>query len=270
MLISKIISGGQTGVDRGAIEAALELGFPYGGLIPKGRLAEDGAVPDKFDRMEVAPKRSACLLLGEPRAEMRGDAGWAEAVVQNRLDDDVVALDVVVDGEREVRNHHAVMPEVEGVYACKFSEGIECGGDVLHEVVKYPCAVGSIEVLCFHEVEFGKSREAHAFHVTALPDGPLGGLSRPTSRRRESCRRRRDVHGGQARARAIPAARKHRKPLQATTKGSPSPELSARHPSRRFFALRPACSISPFAVSIAKKTGACKVAFECAKKCRPY
>ena len=45
MLISKIISGGQTGVDRGAIEAALELGFPYGGLIPKGRLAEDGAVP---------------------------------------------------------------------------------------------------------------------------------------------------------------------------------------------------------------------------------
>ena len=50
MLISKIISGGQTGVDRGAIEAALELGFPYGGLIPKGRLAEDGAVPEKFDK----------------------------------------------------------------------------------------------------------------------------------------------------------------------------------------------------------------------------
>jgi hypothetical protein len=47
MLISKIISGGQTGVDRGAIEAALELGFPYGGLIPKGRLAEDGAVPGR-------------------------------------------------------------------------------------------------------------------------------------------------------------------------------------------------------------------------------
>ena len=39
MLISKIISGGQTGVDRGAIAAAQELGFPYGGLIPKGRLA---------------------------------------------------------------------------------------------------------------------------------------------------------------------------------------------------------------------------------------
>ena len=57
MLISKIISGGQTGVDRGAIEAALELGFPYGGLISKGRLAEDGIVPLKFDKKEVAPRK---------------------------------------------------------------------------------------------------------------------------------------------------------------------------------------------------------------------
>ncbi len=57
MLISKIVSGGQTGVDRGALEAALELGFPYGGLIPKGRLAEDGIVPEKFDQMEVAPRK---------------------------------------------------------------------------------------------------------------------------------------------------------------------------------------------------------------------
>ena len=57
MLISKIISGGQTGVDRGAIEAALELGFPYGGLIPKGRLAEDGIVPLKFDKMEESTRK---------------------------------------------------------------------------------------------------------------------------------------------------------------------------------------------------------------------
>ena len=57
MLIGKIISGGQTGVDRGALEAALELGFPYGGLIPKGRLAEDGIVPEKFDQMTVAPRK---------------------------------------------------------------------------------------------------------------------------------------------------------------------------------------------------------------------
>ncbi len=57
MLISKIVSGGQTGVDRGAISAALDLGFPYGGLIPKGRMAEDGIVPEKFDKMEVSYKK---------------------------------------------------------------------------------------------------------------------------------------------------------------------------------------------------------------------
>lgn len=57
MLISKIISGGQTGVDRGALEAALEAHFPYGGLIPKGRMAEDGQVPLCFDKMEVSYKK---------------------------------------------------------------------------------------------------------------------------------------------------------------------------------------------------------------------
>ena len=57
MLIGKIVSGGQTGVDRGALEAAFDLGFPYGGLIPKGRLAEDGIVPEKFDRMEESTRK---------------------------------------------------------------------------------------------------------------------------------------------------------------------------------------------------------------------
>ena len=50
-LICKIVSGGQTGVDRGALEAALELGFPYGGYVPKGRRAEDGIVPLEFSAM---------------------------------------------------------------------------------------------------------------------------------------------------------------------------------------------------------------------------
>jgi hypothetical protein len=44
----KIISGGQTGVDRAALDAALELGLKAGGSVPKGRLAEDGRIDDKY------------------------------------------------------------------------------------------------------------------------------------------------------------------------------------------------------------------------------
>jgi hypothetical protein len=51
--ISKIISGGQTGVDRGALEAALRLHIPHGGWCPRGRLAEDGWIPDRYDLQEL-------------------------------------------------------------------------------------------------------------------------------------------------------------------------------------------------------------------------
>ena len=40
LMIGKVVSGGQTGADRGALEAALKAGFAYGGLVPKGRLAD--------------------------------------------------------------------------------------------------------------------------------------------------------------------------------------------------------------------------------------
>jgi hypothetical protein len=41
---SQIISGGQSGVDRAALDAAREMGVPVGGWCPKGRRAEDGAI----------------------------------------------------------------------------------------------------------------------------------------------------------------------------------------------------------------------------------
>lgn len=47
-MIDKIISGGQTGADRGGLDAAIELGIEHGGWCPKGRRAEDGRVPLKY------------------------------------------------------------------------------------------------------------------------------------------------------------------------------------------------------------------------------
>lgn len=44
----KIISGGQTGVDRASLDVAIELGIAHGGWCPLGRLAEDGRIPDRY------------------------------------------------------------------------------------------------------------------------------------------------------------------------------------------------------------------------------
>jgi hypothetical protein len=48
----RIVSGGQTGVDRGALEAAIALGIAHGGWCPRGRLAEDGSVPSRYELVE--------------------------------------------------------------------------------------------------------------------------------------------------------------------------------------------------------------------------
>lgn len=50
---SRIVSGGQTGVDRGALDAAMALGIPHGGWCPKGRLAEDGTIPLLYELAET-------------------------------------------------------------------------------------------------------------------------------------------------------------------------------------------------------------------------
>ncbi len=49
----KIVSGGQTGVDRAALDVAFELGIPCGGWCPKGRLAEDGVIDERYPLRET-------------------------------------------------------------------------------------------------------------------------------------------------------------------------------------------------------------------------
>jgi hypothetical protein len=62
-MFTTIISGGQTGVDRAALDLALERGLPCGGWCPKGRRAEDGPLPDRYPLRETTsaayPQRTA-------------------------------------------------------------------------------------------------------------------------------------------------------------------------------------------------------------------
>jgi len=47
-LIKKIVSGGQTGVDRAALDVAIGLRIPHGGFCPKGRRSESGRIPGEY------------------------------------------------------------------------------------------------------------------------------------------------------------------------------------------------------------------------------
>jgi hypothetical protein len=52
--IAKVVSGGQSGADRGGLSAAIAAGVPHGGWCPKGRRAEDGVIPTEFELEEMA------------------------------------------------------------------------------------------------------------------------------------------------------------------------------------------------------------------------
>ncbi len=52
-MIERVISGGQTGVDRAALDVALKLGLPCGGWCPRGRRAEDGPLKEIYPLQET-------------------------------------------------------------------------------------------------------------------------------------------------------------------------------------------------------------------------
>jgi len=49
----KIVSGGQTGVDRAALDIAIEQSMQHGGWCPRGRKAEDGTIDSRYKLMET-------------------------------------------------------------------------------------------------------------------------------------------------------------------------------------------------------------------------
>jgi hypothetical protein len=52
-----IISGGQTGADRAALDFAIERGIPHGGWCPRGRIAEDGPIAEKYILRETPSRK---------------------------------------------------------------------------------------------------------------------------------------------------------------------------------------------------------------------
>jgi hypothetical protein len=73
-MVKKIISGGQTGVDRAALDAAIKLMIPHGGWIPRGRLTEDGPLSPEYQLKET------------------GSTSYADRTEKNVLDADATLI----------------------------------------------------------------------------------------------------------------------------------------------------------------------------------
>ncbi len=52
-MVERIVSGGQTGADRAALDWAIANNVPHGGWCPKGRAAEDGVLAEKYQLTET-------------------------------------------------------------------------------------------------------------------------------------------------------------------------------------------------------------------------
>src|SRR5882724_8012234 len=94
MTLWRIVSGGQTGVDRGALDAALAAGLESGGWAPGDRSAEDGIIPDRYP----------LILLPE--------GGYRERTRLNVVDSDGTAIlydESLTEGTRLTRNLCALL-----------------------------------------------------------------------------------------------------------------------------------------------------------------
>jgi predicted Rossmann fold nucleotide-binding protein DprA/Smf involved in DNA uptake len=114
MMVERVVSGGQTGVDRAALDVAMALGLACGGWCPRGRRAEDGPIPSGYPLQETPgaayPERTAwnvrdsdgtlVLTLGKPRGGTALTIGLARKAGKPLL---VVDLNAGVPGAVEVR-----------------------------------------------------------------------------------------------------------------------------------------------------------------------
>ncbi len=69
-MLQKIVSGGQTGADQGALDAAIAMGVDHGGWLPKDRKTENGPLPPRYQLQEMA------------------SSNYADRTLQNVLDSD--------------------------------------------------------------------------------------------------------------------------------------------------------------------------------------
>jgi hypothetical protein len=120
----KIISGGQTGVDQAALDAAIKLAIPHGGWVPKGRKTEAGPLPAMYQLKELNSDRyrdrteknivdsDGTLIISF--GPLTGGSALTESLALKHdrpclvLDIELVPLDEVIEAIEKWLNKHAI------------------------------------------------------------------------------------------------------------------------------------------------------------------
>jgi hypothetical protein len=94
MIVRRIISGGESGVERAALDLAIQLGIAHGGRVASGRIVDDGVLPSRYRLVEVAFSKGAASaeanldmadgVLFISRGEMAGPAASLYRQVRDR------------------------------------------------------------------------------------------------------------------------------------------------------------------------------------------
>jgi len=146
--LTKIISGGQTGVDRGALDAALERGFSCGGYCPEGRLAEDGPIADIYPLTELE------------------QGGYAERTIRNVVESDGTL--VIYFGSLEGGTEQTVRHCIERGKPCKLVDANEVTILRATKLIEEFVIAYSICVLNVAGPRLSKAPLAHSFAFAVI------------------------------------------------------------------------------------------------------
>lgn len=190
-----IVSGGQTGADRGAMAAAIQLGLPFGGWAPRGFIAEDGTIPDIYRwsmRESTSPnwgvltrlnvQDSDATLIVSFAAELTGGSDYtARAAKQQKKPckhlvlpqgDGCVPVDLRAAILEWLRDKHVLVLNVAGPRESR-EPGIDAAVCKTLTWLLEPIAVREME----HLVEVAELLQ------DLIPDAPTGGPPRDASLR---------------------------------------------------------------------------------------